>query len=86
MKVFLQNKYLIDFFATVMFFTRIPINWTYFSDKAPDLTRAAWSFPIVGFLIGIISGICGEFCILVNLPIFLSCTIAIAVSLSSVVF
>ena len=64
-----------------MFFTRIPINWTYFSDKAPDLTRAAWSFPIVGFLIGIISGICGEFCILVNLPIFLSCTIAIAVSL-----
>ena len=81
MKVFLQNKYLIDFFATVMFFTRIPINWAYFSNKAPDLTRAAWSFPIVGFLIGIISGICGEFCILVNLPIFLSCTIAIAVSL-----
>ncbi len=81
MKGLLQNKYFIDFFAAIMFFTRIPINWDYFSREKPDLTRAAWSFPLVGFLIGIISGICGEFCILVNLPIFLSCTIAIAVSL-----
>ena len=50
MKVFLQNKYLIDIFSAVMFFTRIPVNWSYFSEKAPDLTRAAWAFPLIGYL------------------------------------
>ena len=63
MKTFYQNKYLVDVFASIMFFTRIPINWSYFSNTAPDLTRAAWSFPLVGFLIGILSGIFGEFLI-----------------------
>ena len=80
MKVFLQNKYLIDISSAVMFFTRIPINWSYFSDEAPDLTRAAWSFPLIGFLVGILSGIFGELCIFINLPTFLSCVIAIAFS------
>ncbi len=80
MKLFLQNKYCVDFFATVMFFTRIPITWSYFSHEAPDLTRAAWSFPLIGFLVGIISGIIGEFCILINLPVFLSCIIAVSLS------
>ena len=80
MKIFLNNKYFVDFFASVMFFTRIPIHWPYFSDKPPDLTRATWSFPLVGFLIGIISGIVGELCIYLNLTIFLSCTVAIGFS------
>ena len=44
MRVLIKNKYVIDFFATVMFFTRIPIKWSFFSDKAPDLTKAAWAF------------------------------------------
>ena len=63
-----------------MFFTRIPVNWKFFSKKPPNLTSAAWSFPIIGFLIGIISGFIGELCIFMNLSIFLSCTIAIAFS------
>ena len=80
MKDYYQNKYLVDVFASIMFFTRIPINWPFFSDKAPNLTRAAWSFPLVGFLIGILSGILGELLILINVPTYLSCVIAIATS------
>tara|TARA_B100000524_G_scaffold347750_1_gene250387 strand:- start:533 stop:1318 length:786 start_codon:yes stop_codon:yes gene_type:complete len=79
-KDYYQNKYLVDVFASIMFFTRIPINWPFFSDKAPNLTRAAWSFPLVGFLIGILSGILGELLILINVPTYLSCVIAIAIS------
>ena len=80
MKTFFQNKYLVDIFASIMFFTRIPINWPYFSDKAPDLTRAAWSFPLVGFLVGFLSGGFGELLILINVPVFISCVTAITIS------
>ena len=80
MKTFFQNKYLVDIFASIMFFTRIPINWPYFSDKAPDLTRAAWSFPLVGFLVGFVSGGFGELLIFINVPVFISCVTAITIS------
>ena len=80
MKILLQNKYAVDFFAALMLFTRIPINWSYFSNEPPNITRAAWSFPIIGFLIGILSGIIGDLCIAIDLPIFLSCVIAISFS------
>ena len=75
-----KNKYVMDFFATVMFFTRIPIKWSFFSDKAPDLTKAVWAFPLVGFLIGGLSGVLGDFLIFLGLPIFLSCIISITLS------
>ena len=77
----MKNKYVIDFFAAVMFFTRIPIKWSFFSEKPPDLTNAAWAFPLVGFLIGALSGALGDFLIFLGLPIFLSCTIAIIISI-----
>ncbi len=80
MRLVIKNKYVLDFFATVMFFTRIPINWSFFSDKAPNLTKAAWAFPLVGFLIGGLSGVLGDFLIFLGLPIFLSCIIAISLS------
>ena len=80
MKVIFQNRYLLDLAASIMFFTRIPINWTFFSKEPPNLTRAAWCFPFVGFIIGILSGMIGDLCILINLPIFLSCSIAVALS------
>ena len=81
MRVVIKNKYVKDFFATVMFFTRIPIKWSFFSDKAPDLTNAAWAFPLVGFLIGLLSGVLGDLLIFLGLPIFLSCIIAITMSI-----
>ncbi len=80
MKTLLKNRVLYDFFASLMFFTRIPVNWKFFSNKPPNLTRAAWSFPLIGFIIGIISGFIGDLCINIKLSIFLSCTIAIAFS------
>jgi len=80
MKTLLKNRVLLDFFASLMFFTRIPVNWKFFSKKPPNLTNAAWSFPLIGFIIGIISGFIGDLCININLSIFLSCTIAIAFS------
>ena len=80
MRVIIKNKYVIDFFATVMFFTRIPIKWSFFSDKAPNLTKAGWAFPLVGLLIGVLSGVLGDFLIFLGLPIFLCCIIAITLS------
>ncbi len=80
MKILFKNKFTVDFFAAVMLFTRIPINWNFFSNKPPNLTRAAWSFPLIGFLIGILSGIFGDLCVFVDMPIFLSCVIAITIS------
>ena len=76
----IKNKYVIDFFATIMFFTRIPVKWSFFSDKAPDLTKAAWAFPLVGFLTGVLSGVLGDFLIFLGLSNFLSCIIAISLS------
>ena len=64
-----------------MFFTRIPINWSYFSKKAPDLTQATWAFPLVGFLIGIFSGSVGDYLIYIGLADFLSCVIAVTLSI-----
>ena len=63
-----------------MFFTRIPVNWSYFSEKAPDLTRAAWTFPLIGYLVGVISGGLGDILLLLGAPIFLTAAIAIAFS------
>jgi adenosylcobinamide-GDP ribazoletransferase len=80
MRVIIKNKYVIDFFATVMFFTRIPIKWSFFSDKPPNLTKAAWAFPLVGLLTGVLSGVLGDFLIFLGLPIFLCCIIAITLS------
>jgi len=81
MQFFIKNRYVIDFVATVMFFTRIPVNWSYFSKKAPGLTRAAWAFPLIGLLIGFFSGILGDFLILIGVSSFLSCIFSIIVSL-----
>ncbi len=81
MQVLFKNRYVLDFMATVMFFTRVPINWTFFSDEAPNLTRAVWAFPLIGYLIGFCSGIMGDICLFFSLPTFLSCSIAIALSI-----
>ena len=80
MRVVIKNKYVIDFFATVMFFTRIPVNWAYFSDNAPNLTRAAWAFPLIGYFIGFCSGIIGDLSLFFGLSTFISCLLAVAFS------
>ena len=69
-----------DVLATIMFFTRIPISWSYFSDKPPNLTKAAWAFPLVGYLIGFLSGMVGDYLIFLGFPTFISCVISITIS------
>ena len=81
MQIFLKNKYVLDVIATIMFFTRIPVNWSYFSDKQPDLTSAAWAFPLVGLFIGVLSGAVGDIFIYIGLPTFLCCVISITLSI-----
>ena len=80
MNFFFQNRYVLDLLATVMFFTRIPVNWSHFSEKAPDLTRAAWAFPLIGYFIGILSGGLGDILLFLGLPIFVASVIAVALS------
>jgi adenosylcobinamide-GDP ribazoletransferase len=78
MKRLYRQQHFVDFIAVLMQFTRIKINWAYFSDEAPDLKRASWAFPLAGWLLGLISGALGQFLLLIGLPILLSCTIATA--------
>ncbi len=80
MQFFFKNKYFVDFMASIMFFTRIPVKWSYFSNKAPDLTNAAWTFPLIGFIIGFLSGGIGDWFISLGLSIFLSSVISITIS------
>ena len=80
MQVLFKNRYIIDFVATVMFFTRIPVNWAFFSDEAPNLTRAAWAFPLIGYFIGFCSGIIGDIGLFFGLSTFVSCILAIIFS------
>ena len=80
MQVLFKNRYIIDFVATVMFFTRIPVNWAFFSDEAPNLTRAAWAFPLIGYFIGFCSGIIGDIGLFFCLSTFVSCILAIIFS------
>ena len=80
MQILFKNRYVVDFVATVMFFTRIPVKWAYFSDKAPNLTRAAWAFPLIGYFIGICSGIIGDISLFLGLSTFVSCLLAVAFS------
>ena len=81
MRTILKSRIILDLFVSLMFFTRIPVNWKFFSNKPPNLTNAAWSFPLIGYFIGIVSGLIGDLCLFMNLSILLSCTIAIAFSL-----
>ncbi len=80
MKKLYKNEFVLDLIATIMFFTRIPVNWSYFSNTPPNLTKAAWAFPLVGFFIGVLSGLVGDLFIYLGIPIFLSVVIAIAFS------
>ena len=81
MQTLYKNRLVLDIMAGLMFFTRIPIKWPYFSDEPPDLTRAAWAFPLVGLIVGFLSGAIGDICIAIGLPLFLSCVLSIALSI-----
>ena len=78
MKRIYRQSLIVDFMAVLMQFTRVKINWAYFSDDPPDLKRASWAFPLAGWLVGLLSGGLGQILIIVGLPVLLSCTLATA--------
>ena len=44
MQILFKNRYMVDFVATVMFFTRIPVNWAQFTGiRVKNITVATKS-------------------------------------------
>ena len=40
-----------DFRAALMLLTRLPV-WKVRDERAPDLSRSVWAYPLVGLLVG----------------------------------
>lgn len=57
-----------DIAAAMMLLTRIPIPWRKVSDKAPNLSRSTWAYPIVGLMIGLIGVAVFSAAAYLNLP------------------
>ena len=54
------------------------MTWSKLSDESPDLARASWAFTLVGFIVGLLSGLIGDIILILGLTPLLSCVIAIA--------
>ena len=50
-------EFLKDILSALMFLSKIPIPWDKISETPPDFNRSFWAFPLVGFILGIISGL-----------------------------
>ncbi len=76
----LQLQFFRDIAAAVMILTRIPIKWSYFSEKEPDISQSLWAYPVVGIIISIFS-IC-VYLVSVSLgwPVFVSSASALLVT------
>ena len=49
-------------------------------DRTTRSDKGVLVFPLIGLLVGVLSGILGDLCIYMELPIFLSCVTAIIFS------
>jgi adenosylcobinamide-GDP ribazoletransferase len=47
----------VDLAAALMLLTRIPVPWERFSATAPDHTRSAWAYPVVGVVVGAVGAL-----------------------------
>ena len=45
------------------------------------ILRGGLAFPLVGLIVGFLSGAIGDICIAIGLPLFLSCVLSIALSI-----
>ncbi|UTW57415.1 adenosylcobinamide-GDP ribazoletransferase [Kordiimonas sp. SCSIO 12603] len=78
----LVRKWREDIAAAFMLLTRIPINWTKISDAPPNLGRAMWAYPVVGFFIGGLMSLA----FLASTHIGISKELAILIAISTAVF
>ncbi len=70
-----------DLMAALMFLSRIPVPWEKISPDPPDLTRAFWAFPLVGLVLGSLSGLAALIAHLLGLSSLLSVIIGISIGI-----
>ena len=66
-----------DILSALMVLSVIPIPWDKVSETPPEFERSFWAFPIVGFILGFISGIIFLISYYLNLPIIISVPLAV---------
>ena len=66
-----DNRFLKDFYSSVVFLTRFPAPPWVEAAKRP-LATSMWAFPIVGVLIAAVGGAIYLFCSLLGLPVFVT--------------
>ena len=74
-------EFLKDILSALMFLSKIPIPWDKISETPPDFNRSFWAFPLVGFILGIISGLLFLILFYIGLPIIISVTIGVFFSI-----
>lgn len=67
-----------EFFAALIFLTRVPIAGTNADAALPSLADASWAFPLVGLVIGAIGGIAYAIAFALGLPALAAALIAVA--------
>ena len=66
-----------DILSALMLLSVIPIAWDKISETPPEFERSFWAFPIVGFILGFISGVIFLISYYLNLPIIISVPLAV---------
>ena len=66
-----------DILSALMVLSVIPIAWDKISETPPEFERSFWAFPIVGFILGFISGVIFLISYYLNLPIIISVPLAV---------
>jgi adenosylcobinamide-GDP ribazoletransferase len=66
-----------DIAAAMMLLTRIPVPWRRISQKPPNLSRSAWAYPLVGFIISLIGAFIYAIVAYLNLSPMLAALLAV---------
>jgi adenosylcobinamide-GDP ribazoletransferase len=72
-----------DLAAAFLLLSRLPVFWHCFDDDSPpDFVSAQWAFPAVGLIVGGIAGLVLWLAILLDFPVIIAATLALAAMLA----
>ncbi|MGB2263388.1 MAG: adenosylcobinamide-GDP ribazoletransferase [Candidatus Puniceispirillaceae bacterium] len=72
-----------DLAAAFLLLSRLPVFWHSFDDDSPpDFVSAQWAFPAVGLIVGGIAGLVLWLSILLDFPVIIAATLALAAMLA----
>ena len=72
-----------DLAAAFLLLSRLPVFWHSFDDDSPpDFVSAQWAFPAVGLIVGGIAGLVLWLAILLDFPVIIAATLALAAMLA----